>query len=82
MWSNYPIDLIFGILIPGTTKYNILSEATLWSSHKNVSISLNIILYQAIFHQIFFQSWNHLNHKDTLDLGFSGYKETIVENLC
>ena len=33
------------ILIPKTTKYNVLSESSLKSSPKNVSMSLNIILY-------------------------------------
>ena len=47
MWSNHPIDLIFDMLIPGATKYDVISEATLLSSPKNVSMSKNIILYQA-----------------------------------
>ena len=29
MRTNHLIDLIFSILIPGTTKYNVISEATL-----------------------------------------------------
>ena len=55
MLFYYPIDLIFGIWIPETTKYNIISEATLYSSPKNVSMSINIILYQADFQQIYLQ---------------------------
>ena len=29
MEINYPIELIFGILIPRTTKHNVISEASL-----------------------------------------------------
>ena len=42
---NHPIYIIFGILIPITLRYNIISEASLESSPKNVSMSLDIILY-------------------------------------
>ena len=47
--------MIFGILIPRTTKYNAISEASLLSSPKNVSMSLNIIMYLSSFQQIYFQ---------------------------
>ena len=49
MWYNYTIEMIFGILIPRTTKYNVISEASLLSSLKNVSMYLNIILYLISF---------------------------------
>ncbi len=29
LFVNFPIDLIFGILIPITTKYNVICEASL-----------------------------------------------------
>ena len=29
MWFNNPIDLIFGIMIPRTTKFNIISDASI-----------------------------------------------------
>ncbi len=40
----HPIVLIFGVLITITIRCNIISEATLVSSPKNVSMSLQSIL--------------------------------------
>ena len=37
--------MIFGILIPITTMYIVISEASLKSNPKNVSLSINSILY-------------------------------------
>ena len=37
--------MIFGIPIPRTTKYNSISEASLQSRPKNVSVSLKSVLY-------------------------------------
>ena len=44
-----PNVLIFGILIPGSTKYNVINKASLWQSPKKVSMSLNSILYSSSF---------------------------------
>ena len=45
----YPIFLDFGILIPRATKCNFRSKASLLSSHKEESMSLNIIMYYSSF---------------------------------
>ena len=45
-----PILLIFGILIPRTIKCNVISVASQLLSPKNVSMSLNIILYLSIYY--------------------------------
>ncbi len=45
MWCSYPLHLIFWIMIPITKRYNVISKPSLWLSSKNVSISLNSILY-------------------------------------
>ena len=42
---NHPIHLMFGTLIPRITRYNIFSKVSLLSRPKNVSMSLNRILY-------------------------------------
>ena len=47
MQYNYPIDLLFWIMIFRTTKYNANSESTLSSIPKNISMSLNSILYSS-----------------------------------
>ena len=42
-------------MIPRTTRYNFISEASLKSSPKNVSMSLKRIMYRAILPQIYEQ---------------------------
>ena len=47
--TSLPIHLIFGILITITTRSNVISKSSIILSFKNVSMSLNCILYSISF---------------------------------